>query len=348
MSAGDTARYDASAIVVLSGLESVRHRAEWYVGPLDERGRDRLALNAVEEAANEILLGRGSRTDVTLLTDGRVRVEHDAVHASPLEQELTLLRAGCGPGDRRLVGRDSSGLAVLSALSERLVAVERRDGVTVRHTYARGEQTLAPTVTGPADRTSTTLTFRPDPEIFGPTAPTSFDTLAERLRELAFLNRELDFTLTGDGRSARFHSPGGLREFVAHLGGDPGDTVLLTGVDERIGADCAVAFSRSGAGGLRGYANSVRTPAGTHLEGFRDGLHAALLPYAGCHALRGALAALSGVVAVRLDLLRLRGPGRDRLAEDPVRDLVATAVRSALERRFAEHPERATELLRPR
>ncbi|MFE1317544.1 DNA gyrase subunit B [Kitasatospora phosalacinea] len=333
--------YSAVHIQVLEGLEAVRKRPGMYIGSTDERGLHHLLYEALAPAADAVLQGRASRIDVTLTADGGARVAHDGRPEDELPRRLTTCWTPPGPaGSRISVSFFAVGLFVVNALSARLTVLEHRDGVTVHHAYAHGELTDGPTETGPTDRTGTTLTFHPDPEVF---ATTSFDhdTVAGRLRELAFLNRELDLTLTDERtappRRERFHHPAGPADFTTHLGGDPAETLSLSTTDEEMGGTLDVALSWTGHGGVRCYANSRRTGGGTHLDGFRDGLTAALnrpeLP-----------AGLTAVVSVKLDDPNYQGCTRDMLANHPVRARTAAAVQRAVEAWLAEHPERAAEL----
>ncbi|GLW55778.1 hypothetical protein [Kitasatospora phosalacinea] len=333
--------YSAAHIQVLEGLEAVRKRPGMYIGSTGERGLHHLLYEALDPAADAVLLGLASRLDVTLTADGGARIAHDGRPEDELPQRLTTCWTPPRPhGSRISVSFFAVGLFVVNALSVRLTAVEHRDGVTVHHAYARGELLTGPTETGPTDRTGTVITFHPDPEVFE-TLSFDHDTVAGRLHELAFLNRELDITLTDERttppRTERFHHPAGLRDFTTHLGGDPADTLGLTTTDEEMGGTLDVALSWTGHGGVRGYANSRRTGEGTHLQGFRDGLAAALhrpdLP-----------PELTAVVSVKLDDPHYEGCIRDVLANHPVHARTATAVQRAVETWMTQHPEREAEL----
>ncbi|MFI9366859.1 ATP-binding protein [Kitasatospora sp. NPDC053057] len=223
--------YDASTIVVLEGLEAVRKRPGMYIGSVGERGLHHLVFEAAERALDEILGGTASRVEITLTADGGIRVADDGMglpveHAGhsdgpPLETRLAVLCCGAQPANRRSLsgGYFGVGLAVVNALSSRLTAEVRRDGARWVLEYERGVAVATPVRTGPADGSGTVITFRPDAEIFE-TLEFSFDVLAERFRELAFLNRDLDITLTDDRdpaapRAVRFRFPGGPRDHIA-------------------------------------------------------------------------------------------------------------------------------------
>lgn len=340
--------YSAVHIQVLEGLEAVRKRPGMYVGSTDERGLHVLLHEVLEPAADAVLHGRASTVEVTLLADGGVRIAHDGSHGGDLAERLTRPWVAAGPvGSRISLSWFSVGLGVVNALTERLLVEERRAGATIRHEYARGRQLTPPTEVGPAGETATVITFRPDPEVFS-TTRFSYSALADRFRELAFLNRDLDLVLIDERRSAprteRFRSPGGTADFTAFLGGDPSDTVLVERTDERMGGALEVAVSWSGGGGLHCFANSRRSSDGSHLSGLRDGLRAALLPLTGRRALRTVLAGLTAVVSVKLDAPDYEGCTRERLGNLPVRACVAEAVQQAVAAWLAEHPRRAAEL----
>ncbi|MEV0190625.1 hypothetical protein AB0I39_19060 [Kitasatospora purpeofusca] len=223
--------YDASRIVVLRGLDVVRKRPGMYVGSVDERGLHHLVFEAAESALNEILDGTTDRVGITLTADGGVRItdgggRHPAGHAGredgpALEDRLTVLWCGRPRAARRSLGGGSAGMgiAVVNALSSRLTAEVRRDGGCSTLVYERAVRAVAPPCAGPADENGTVITFWPDAEIFE-TLTFSFDTLADRFRELAFLNRDLDITLTDDRdpgapRTVRFGFPGGASDWIA-------------------------------------------------------------------------------------------------------------------------------------
>ncbi|MFD8597263.1 DNA gyrase subunit B [Kitasatospora sp. NPDC059646] len=326
--------YDGISITVLTGLEAVRKRPGMYIGSTGERGLHHLLSETVEKAATEVLHGRARTVDVTLLADGSARVTHDGLYRHSPAEELMVMPTSWRPtGGRHSIGVLRVGLFVVNALSDRLVAEERRDGVTVRQEYSRGETVTAPHPTdvltggtGSDIGTGTTIVFRPDPAIFG---AVSFDraALAARFRELAVLNRTLELTLTDERGTAphaeRFHAPGGVREYLATLGADPAEAVIVEREDPRMSGSMEIAIAPSGPDGpqLAEFANSFRTHGGTHVQGFRDGVAAAL----------GADARPTAVVSVKLDAPEFEGSCRDVLGNGAVRACVAEAVQHALE-----------------
>jgi DNA gyrase subunit B len=206
------------------------------------------------------------------------------------------MHAGAEPGGRHAAAMSLFGIGpcVTNALSSRLTAEVRREGVRWVQEYARGVAVTPPTAAGPATGSGTTIAFRPDADVFG-TAECSFAVLAERFRELAFLNRGLGISLTdgrppGGSRSVRFRFPGGARDFVAFLDAQAEAPVHpdVIGFEQEEAAmagavEVALRWCGSREERVRSFANSQPTPdGGTHAAGFRDGVAAAVNAYGGC------------------------------------------------------------------
>ncbi|MFJ2810559.1 ATP-binding protein [Kitasatospora sp. NPDC087271] len=372
-------RYDASHIQVLEGWEAVRKRPGMYVGSTGERGLRQLVFEVADRAVNEVLADRASRVDVTLTPDGGVCVaddgpgvpidEAEGTGGPNLEALLTRMQAAVRPGDRHEVtlGLCGIGPSVTNALSRRMTSEVRREGVRWIQEYARGIAVAPPTQAGPATGSGITIVFWPDADIFG-TAECSFDGLADRFRELAFLNRDLDISLTDERcpvepRSVRFRFPGGARDFVAFLDEQEGapvhpDIIDFEREDLRMAGTVEVALRWSGSREeqVRSFANSrPTTGGGSHVVGFRDGVAAALNAYARERLLLTAtdpdLSAdqigegLTAVVSVKLDDPEFQGAIRDVLGNTAVRACVGQAVQEHLGRWLEEHPERAAAVL---
>ncbi|GAB7188493.1 DNA topoisomerase (ATP-hydrolyzing) subunit B [Kitasatospora sp. Ki12] len=380
----ESTAYDAGMIVVLEGLDAVRKRPGMYVGSVGRRGLHHLVFEAAERALEEVLAGTAARVEITLTADGGVRVADDgaglpvgrAGHTGPggpgdgpgdgpsLEQWLTVLGCGVQPVNRRSLsgGYSGVGLAVVNALSGRLTAEVRRGGARWVLEYERGVAIAAPARTGPAEGSGTTITFRPDAGIFE-TLEFSFDALAEHFRELAFLNRDLDITLTDDRdpaapRAVRFRFPGGLRDHLAEQGGPLHPDVIAferecPGMEGTV--EVALRWCDSPGERVTSYANSRPTAGGTHELGLRDGLAAALTAHAREQRLLAPSdpdltparlgAGLTAVVSVKLDRPEFEGCMRERLGNTPVRACVAEAVREHLAAWLRAEPAQATAVL---
>ncbi|MFE2410532.1 DNA gyrase subunit B [Kitasatospora sp. NPDC059408] len=376
----DASGYNAASIKVLEWPEAVRRRPGMYVGSTCERGLHQLVYEVLDRPVGEVLAGLARRIDVTLTADGGVRVSDDgpglAVESGEggggaggggdgrvpgLEVELTRVGSWVVPGVRPFMGAGlfGTGLAVVNALSGRLTAEVRREGVLWRQEYACGVALAPPSPVGRAAGSGTTIAFWPDAGIFGP-ARCSFDDLAGHFTQLAFLNAGLDLTLT-DGRdpsaprSLRAHFPGGVRDFVAFL--DEGtapvhpEVIAFEREDPRMAGSVEVAlrWSASREERVRGFANSRSTAGGgTHVEGFRDGVAAAVTAYARRRGLRAVAgpglgadrvcAGLTAVVSVKLDHPEFEGSVRDVLGNAAVRACVEEAVREHLGAWLEAHP----------
>ncbi|MER7639568.1 DNA gyrase subunit B [Streptomyces sp. NPDC126522] len=361
--------YDAADITVLEGREAVRKRPGMYVGSTRQRGLHNLVLEVVGRAVNEVLAGRAGSVDVTLTSDGGVRVCDDGVsdgesYGADLEAELTNFRVGSGFTGRRtaVVGPFGVGLFVVNALSSRLTA----EGTRWAKEYARGVEVEPPATAGASCGNGTTISFWPDAEIFE-TTWCSFAVLAERFRQLAFLNRGLAISLTderpADGaRAVLFRFPNGVRDFVAALDAEAGgatdpEVIGFEREDPRMAGTMEVALRWSGSPApIRGFVNSVATrEGGTHVDGFRDGVVAAVTTYARERGLASApdleacaeriVDGLTAVVSVKLDQPEFCGATRQLLGNADVRVCVEEAVREHLHEWFAAHPEQGARVV---
>ncbi|MFD5422043.1 DNA gyrase subunit B [Streptomyces sp. NPDC127069] len=381
----DRTMYDASHIQVLDPREAIRRRPGMYVGSADERGLHHQLFELCDWGVNEVLAGHAGRVDVTLAPEGWARISVDGPRVAPdggnaaprtprLEALLADIDAHPAVWSRHSVDLSRCGSRmgpfVANALSSRLTA-EFMHGETRRvHRYERGfavgpeAPQVSEAVDGAGAAPGTVVTFRPDAEVFG-AAEHSFDVLAERFRELAFLNPGLDIHLTDQrsvdrARSERFRSPGGVRDFVTFLAGRR-PTVSVHGKvhgfaleEPRIAGSVEVALSWGSDHGeeVRGFANSSPTPCGgTHVAGFRAGLAAAVAAFARERGLvspadpgldAGQVSGgLTAVVSVKLDRPEFTGATRGGLGNDGVRDRVADAVREHLGAWLAEDPQLA-------
>ncbi|MEV5528686.1 DNA gyrase subunit B [Streptomyces prunicolor] len=373
--------YDAADIKVLEGREAVRKRPGMYVGSTGERGLYHLVSEVVDRAVGEVLAGRAGSVDVTLTSDGGVRVADDGARVGgaydpDLEAQLASLQLSFGPIGRHatVIAPFRVGLFVVNALSSRLTVEVRGEGTRWVKEYARGVDVELPDAVGQltgglgsATGSGTAISFWPDTEIFE-TTWCSFPVLAERFRQLAFLNRGLAISLTderpADGvRRVLYQFPDGVRDFVAALDAEVGaspqsDVFGFEGEDARMAGTMEVALLRgySRSAQIRGFANSLAThEGGTHLDGFRDGVVAAITEFARERGLSTAsdldaradliFESLTAVVSVKLDQPEYLGATCTLLGNAEVRICVAAAVREHLGNWFAERPERAAKVV---
>lgn len=366
-------KYDASHITVLEGRHAIRKRPRMYVGSTGERGLRQLVFDVADRAVNEILVGTATRLGITFLSDGGVRVVDDgagvpveaAGHTGGPGLETLLTRPFTGPDTTGRHGVTSGllgvGPCVTNALSSSLTAEVRRDGTCWVQEYAHGAALAPPAAVGPASGSGTTVTFLPDSGIFE-TTEFVFGVFVERFRELAFLYRDLDVSLTderppGEPRSVRFRFPDGVREFVAHLDADAGmsvhpDVIAFERDTPEATVDVALRWSDAREERVRGFANGSPTLEGsTHLLGLRDGLAAAVNAYARERRLLTAAdpdlspdrigQGLTAVVSVKLDRPQFLGATRGTLGNPAARPCVAETVREQLGAWFTEQPEQA-------
>ncbi|HEV2116335.1 MAG TPA: DNA topoisomerase (ATP-hydrolyzing) subunit B [Terriglobales bacterium] len=292
--------YTAESIKVLGGMEAVRKRPAMYIGSTGELGLHHLVYEVVDNSVDEALAGFAEKIDVTIHDDNSITVVDDGrgipVETMDLDGEkvpaaqvvMTKLHAG-GKFDSSTYkvsgGLHGVGVSCVNALSEELTLEIKRDGFAWEQTYSKGDPTSKLKKMGPAKKTGTKVRFKPDTTIFSVTEY-NFDTLAQRLRELAFLNKGLLITLTdertsdpktGEAKKAEFKYNGGIAEFIKHL--NKGKSVLhdrpiymeddRDGVHMEIGLQYNDGYSES----IFSFANNINTvDGGTHLSGFRTSL----------------------------------------------------------------------------
>ncbi|WP_405756676.1 ATP-binding protein [Streptomyces sp. NBC_01420] len=363
--------YDASHIQVLEGAEAIRKRPGMYIGSTDARGLHTLVYEVADRAVNEVLDGRATSIALTLTADGGVSVADDGPGIAPDAADGTgrpgvealLTRTwwhGPWTGGRHHVMLGLCGVgwpAAANVLSRRMTAEVRRDGVRWVQEYARGVATTPLTEAGAVDGSGTTLTFWPDPGIFG-TAEVSADALEDRFRELAFLNRALDISFTDlrqdAPRSVRLHHPDGVRDFLDSLAASPCDAdIAFEHEDPRMAGvmETALRWSDHPGERVRSFANSRPLLGGTHVTGFRAGLASAINAYARQQGLLKAAdpdfdtqrvgEGLTAVLSMKLDRPELEGSTRGMLGNSEVRACVERAVEQHVGRWLAEYPGRA-------
>ncbi len=286
--------YDASQIQILEGLEAVRRRPGMYIGSTSARGLHHLVYEIVDNSVDEALAGFCDEINVSLNADGSVTVVdngrgipvgiHEKAGIPAVEVVFTILHAGGkfgGGGYKVSGGLHGVGASVVNALSDSLVVDIFHEGKIYRQHYSRGITMDKLTIVGdcPADKTGTTITFHPDPEIFEETV-FDFDTVAARLQEMAFLTAGLRITLH-DGREDEkdvvYHYEGGIREFVTHLNHAKqalyGDVIYCNGEKNGVLVEVAMQHNDAYTESIYSFVNNINTPeGGMHLTGFRNAL----------------------------------------------------------------------------
>src|SRR2546422_1972171 len=294
-------KYDASKIDKLEGLAGVRQRPGMYIGPTDERGLHHCVFEVLDNSIDEHLAGYCSRIDVTIHIDGSVSIKdngrgipvdmHPKWKMPAVELVLTNLHAGgkFGQGAYKYSGGlHGVGAKCVNALSDWFKVEVSRDGQVYHMAFARGVTTEKLSIIGKSKHTGTLITFKPDPTIFTITTEFKFDILANRLRELAFLNPGVEIVMTDErveDKKERFFYKEGIEEFVRQLGKNKQvihpKPIVLTRQKDEVFVDCVMQYNDSYNDQILCFANSIPNPdGGTHLTGFRSALTRAVNQYA--------------------------------------------------------------------
>ena len=367
-----TTNYDAGDITVLEGLEAVRRRPGMYIGSTGPRGLHHLVYEVVDNSVDEALAGHCDRVEITLNPDGSCTVSDngrgipvapmaDQGGRSALEVVMTVLHAGGkfgGEGYKVSGGLHGVGISVVNALSESLVAEVRRDGGLFVQRFATGEPQGPVERDGQAGETGTTITFMPDPDIFEE-PDFDFETLAQRLRETAFLTKGLVVRLVdrrGEGREVEYHYEGGIRDFVSHLNEtrDPlhRDVVSIE-VDGDEGAlEVALQWTAAYSEAVYTFANNINThEGGTHLTGFRTALTRTLNDYARAKGLLkdkddnlegpDTREGLTAIISLKLREPQFEGQTKTKLGNSEITGFVNAALTQGLSEYLEEHPAEA-------
>ncbi|MEZ5288597.1 MAG: DNA topoisomerase (ATP-hydrolyzing) subunit B [Vicinamibacterales bacterium] len=359
--------YGAESIKVLEGLEAVRKRPAMYIGSTGPAGLHHLVYEIVDNSIDEALAGYCTEINVTLHLDRSVTVVDNGrgipvdMHESgrpAAEVVLTVLHAG-GKFDNKSYkvsgGLHGVGSSVVNALSERLELEIWRSENVYQQTYERGAPQGDLTITGTTKKRGTKITFKPDDQIFE-TTEFSFDILAQRLRELAFLNAGLIITLDDerDGKGHRFHYEGGIVSFVEHLNKNKGivneKAIYMRGDREGIDAEIALQWNDGYNPQEFSFANNINThEGGTHLSGFRAALTRTINVYASRNNLTKDLkdATISGddiregmtaVISVKIPRPQFEGQTKTKLGNTEVKGIVEAIVNDRLGAFLEENP----------
>ena len=363
--------YTAESITVLEGLEAVRKRPGMYIGSTGPRGLHHLVYEVVDNAVDEALAGYCTRIDITLTADGGVRVsddgrgipvdEHPLEHRPALEVVMTTLHAGGKfGGDSYAVsgGLHGVGVSVVNALSKRLEVEVIRDGWRHRQSFERGLPTAPLERVGKARGHGSTVAFWPDPDVFEETE-FRFETLSNRMREMAFLNAGLRITLTderGERKSDVYEYAGGIRDFVAHINASKEPVhpqiIYFEGKANSHYAEVAMQWNSSYNDAVSTFANTINThEGGTHEEGFRAALTTTINRYARASALLkekdpnlsgdDVREGLTAIVSVKLREPQFEGQTKTKLGNTDIKGFVQQTTNVALAEWFEEHGPQA-------
>ncbi len=360
-------KYDAKSIKVLGGLEAVRKRPAMYIGSTGETGLHHLVWEVVDNSVDEALAGFCDEINVIVHEDDSVTVVdngrgipvdmHDTEKRPAAEVVMTVLHAG-GKFDSESYkvsgGLHGVGVSVVNALADWLDLEICRDGHVYEQSYKRGNPTGKLKETGKTRRTGTKVTFHPDEEIFD-TTKFSYDVLAQRLRELAFLNKGLKITLEDErsDKKTEFRFTGGISEFVKHL--NRGKTTLhdfpiyMEGKRDNVDMEIAVQYNDGYTENVFSFANTINTvDGGTHLAGFRTGLSRTIISYANSFGMMkgdkedisitgdDVREGLVGVVSVKLPQPQFEGQTKGKLNSD-IKGKVEQLVNEKLGEYFDKH-----------
>ena len=383
-------QYSAGSIQVLEGLEAVRKRPSMYIGDVGVRGLHHLVYEVVDNSIDEAMAGFCDHIEVSILEDNSIRVQdngrgiptgmHPKEHRSALEVVLTVLHAG-GKFNKDSYkvsgGLHGVGVSCVNALSDSLVAEIHREGKIYQQKYSKGKPLTQVEVIGECEDTGTTITFHPDPEIFNVTTIYNYETLANRMRELSFLNKGIKITLTdmrtlvdeyvvdANGNSSPtgkqiykndvFYSQEGLKEFIKYLDASQEEIIpepVCVTSDKIIPIDIALQYNNGYKETILSYVNNIHTiEGGTHLQGFRMGLSRSLRNYADKNKLLEKVKVeltqedfregLTAVVSVKVAEPQFEGQTKTKLGNSEVTSIVSQATSAAMDQYLEENPKYA-------
>jgi len=368
-------KYDATKIQVLEGIEAVRRRPAMYIGDTSARGLHHLVYEVTNNSIDEAMGGFCSNIGVIIHTDNSVSVVDDGrgipidIHKRQkkpaVEVVLTTLHAG-GKFDHRMYkvsgGLHGVGVSVVNALSEWLEVEIRRDGKVYHQRYKQGKAATKLTAIGKSQKTGTKITFKADKEIFTRSTELSFETLANRMRELAFLNKGVKISLKDErkDKEVEFKFEGGIVSFVQHLNKNKNPlhkkVIYVQREKEGVSVEAAMQYNDSYAENIFSFANNINTiEGGTHLSGFKSALTRAANQYCkNKKLLKNTDAALSGddiregltaVISVRMSNPQFEGQTKTKLGNADVEGIVASMVNDSLGSFFEENPPVANKIV---
>jgi len=373
--------YSADNIQVLEGLEAVRKRPSMYIGDTGVKGLHHLVYEVVDNSIDEAVAGYCTDIFVTIHKDNSISVRDNGrgiptginkkENKSALELVMTVLHAG-GKFDKDTYkvsgGLHGVGVSCVNALSTLLKAEVHRDGKVYQQEYQIGKPLYDVKEVGVSDKTGTIVTFHPDATIFTQTTVYNYDTLANRLRELAFLNKGVSLTLEderetnedGSEKKETFHSEGGLKEFVKFLDGTRQalipEPIYVEGIKQGIPVELALQYNDTYSENVHSYVNNINTiEGGSHVAGFRRGLTRTLKAYADKSGLLKNLKVeitgddfregLTAVISVKVAEPQFEGQTKTKLGNSEVMGAVDVAVGEILGVYLEENPREAKSIV---
>ncbi len=376
--------YSASSITVLEGLEAVRKRPAMYIGDISEKGLHHLVYEVVDNSIDEALAGYCSKIIVSINPDNSITVEdngrgipvdmHEKEHRSALEVVMTVLHAG-GKFDKSSYkvsgGLHGVGVSCVNALSTHLKVNVRRGGKLYEQEYSVGKPLYPVKEIGTSDTTGTTVTFKPDGSIFT-TTTYKYSILANRMRELSYLNSGIEITLVDkrvvdengeavEPRTETFFSQKGLAEFVQYINGSSNELIIsepicISSDKGEIPVEVAILYNNGYSEKLYSYVNNINTiEGGTHLTGFRRGLTRTLKAWGENAKMFEKLKidissedfreGLTAVISVKVMEPQFEGQTKTKLGNQEADKAVADAVSQAMTNYLEEHPQEARRIV---
>jgi DNA gyrase subunit B len=367
--------YDESQIQVLEGLEAVRKRPGMYIGSTSSRGLHHLVWEVVDNSIDEALAGFCTRIEVIIRKDGSITVidngrgipvgEHPKMKRPTLEVVLTVLHAGGkfgGEGYKVSGGLHGVGVSVVNALSEHLTVEVKRDGRIHRQEYKRGVPLYDVRVIGETDETGTTVSFKPDPEIFTETTEFEYETLQTRIRELAFLNKGIQIVLRDErtGAEDTYKYDGGIIEFVQYLNRNKEllheQPIYIEGMRENIQVEIALQYNDGYTENIYSFANNIHThEGGSHESGFKSALTRIINEYTRrIGLLKDSDSNLSGedvreglaaIISVKIPEPQFEGQTKTKLGNSEVRGIVESMFAEKFQEFLDENPSVARRIV---
>lgn len=368
--------YDESQIQVLEGLDAVRKRPGMYIGSTSSRGLHHMVWEIVDNSVDEALAGYCTQIDVTVHKDGSITISdngrgipvglHEKMGRPAVEVIMTVLHAGGkfgGKGYKVSGGLHGVGASVVNALSEWLEVTVHRDGKIYHQRYERGVPKTELTVIGQTDRTGTTTTFKPDPEIFQESIQFDYETLKTRLREMAFLTKGLTITLKDERKEEQkketFHYGGGIASFVEYINRAREvlhPPVYIEDIKDDIQVEIALQYNDSFQSNLFSFANNIHTyEGGTHEAGFKSALTRILNDYGRKYGLLkdsesnltgdDVREGLSAVVSVKIPDPQFEGQTKTKLGNSEVRGITEHVFAKHFYAYLEENPSVAKKIM---